>query len=117
MTASFTFNSPFCVVVFPIAPISTSPPPNVVFPVEVANILLASPYVSFVIAPPFNSRFLEKVLMPVTCKELSNIVNPVTRNVLARLVVPPIIKCPLIEAFPLIEVSPESLPIVNTRVI
>ena len=56
------FSVPFTVVAEPLAPRSTAPPPKVVLPVEVANILLALAAVAFVISPPFVKLHLQTEL-------------------------------------------------------
>ena len=68
VTASSMFSVPFTVVAEPLAPRSTAPPPKVVLPVEVANILLALAAVAFVISPPFDIKSPVKVVTPVTSR-------------------------------------------------
>ena len=68
VTASSTFSVPFTVVAEPLTPRSTAPPPKVVLPVEVANILLAFAAVAFVISPPFDIKSPVKVVTPVTSR-------------------------------------------------
>ena len=76
VTASSTFKVPFIVVAEPEAPTSTGPPPNVVLPVEVANMLFADVVVPFVISPPFNIKSSVNVVTPVTPNVPPNVVLP-----------------------------------------
>ena len=64
VTASETVRVPSMVVALPLAPILTGPPPKVVKPVEVANILLAAVEVPLVISPPLNTGSAVKVVTP-----------------------------------------------------
>ena len=68
-----TLNVPFTVVALLRAPISTSPPPIVIFPVVDANILTVSPALVAIISPPSTVRSPVTVKSPVTvvCLSLS----------------------------------------------
>ena len=79
-----TLNVPFTVVALPRAPISTSPPPIVVFPVVDANILAESPPLVAIISPPSTVRSPVTVKSPVTvvCL-LSSLSFPVMVNIVS----------------------------------